>query len=561
MQRRIQARAPALYPLAGIVLGLVVAAHLHPPPALLLAGALAATMLALKLCTAFPRRFTVAWALAYIAAATLAAWTYGIIRLPETPPPEQLALPERETTLEFQVQRIFQEKDSFGRTSGIARLIADPEIGPLRKGRKLYFSVKYDALPHGPPRPGIELEATGVLYPVPAPDPGRSKAGLDAFNAYLKETGTHYRFARCSELRVIRPPSLFQRFCGRMNRRFHDTLRLGAPADKDLDNIYVAMLLGRKNSLTSEQKERFQLSGTMHFFAISGLHIGVIAAVIAQALLLLRVPRAISPFIGLPLLFAYVVITGSSPSAIRAFLMATFFWAAYALKRQRGPLPALAGSAVFVLLIAPEQLRSIGFQLSYAVVLSILLLGLPLYEVLTERFRPGQWTPEKDRSKLQRCQAWSVDKLLLLFAISFSAWVASTPLSAGLFNYVAPGAALLNMALINLAGLTIITGVSGLAVGTVFLGPLAAFLNHAAWVLIIVMDAVISFSTQLPGAIIRSENFPLSLSYASLTLYFALLFGLHVSSKPFTVARLCIAPAIILALTAAGLLTTEASSL
>ena len=129
----------------------------------------------------------------------------------------------------------------------------------------------------------------------------------------------------------------------------------------------------------------------MHFFAISGLHIGVIATAIAQFLLLIRIPRKVSPFIGLPLLFLYVQITGASPSAVRAFLMALFFWASFAFVRQRSPLAALAASAVFVLIFQPAQLWSIGFQLSYTVVLSILLFGLPLYETASEKLAPFRY--------------------------------------------------------------------------------------------------------------------------------------------------------------------------
>ena len=165
------------------------------------------------------------------------------------------------------------------------------------------------------------------------------------------------------------------------------------------------MLLGRKIELSKAQIERYRMTGTMHFFAISGLHIGVIATVIAQFLLLIRVPRAVAPWIGLPLLYLYVEITGGTPSAIRAFLMAAFFWSSFACQRQRSPFSALMCSAILVLIIDPNQLWSLGFQLSYAVVLSILLFGLPLHQVLTGRCQPYQWLPEHrlERSAARLC--------------------------------------------------------------------------------------------------------------------------------------------------------------
>jgi competence protein ComEC len=257
------------------------------------------------------------------------------------------------------------------------------------------------------------------------------------------------------------------------------------------------------------------------------LHIGVIATVIAQFLILVRVPRKLSPFIGLPLLYLYVEITGASPSAVRAFLMALFFWASFAFTRQRSPLAALAASAVFVLTFQPDQLWSVGFQLSYTVVLSILLFALPLYESASARLAPFRYLPKASRTPSQHLYAWVQDALLLLFAISFAAWLASAPLSAAFFGYLSPGAVLLNMALVNLAALAISAGVISLSVATLGGESLAAFVNHAAWVTIQGMDALVAWSAGVPGIILRCEGFDERIAYATLVAYFALLFWIQ----------------------------------
>jgi competence protein ComEC len=287
------------------------------------------------------------------------------------------------------------------------------------------------------------------------------------------------------------------------------------------------MLLGRKAELSDDQSDRFRMTGTMHFFAISGLHIGVIATVIAQFLLLIRIPRKVSPFIGLPLLFLYVQITGASPSAVRAFLMALFFWASFAFVRQRSPLAALAASAVFVLIFQPAQLWSIGFQLSYTVVMSILLFGLPLYETASEKLAPFRYLPKANWAPSQHLYAWTQDALLLLFAISFSAWLASAPLSAAFFGYLSPGAILLNMLLVNLAAVAITTGVVSLSLALVGLGSVAGFINHAAWVSIQMMDTLVIGSTQIPGMILHCNGFAEWIAYSILVAYFTLLFCLY----------------------------------
>jgi competence protein ComEC len=288
------------------------------------------------------------------------------------------------------------------------------------------------------------------------------------------------------------------------------------------------MLLGQKDALSDEQNTRYQRSGTMHFFAISGLHIGVIAAVIAQALRLIRIPRRISPWIGLPLLLLYVQVTGSAPSAIRAFLMAAFFWASYALQRQRNPMGALIASAVGVLLIDPQQLWQVGFQLSYAVVLSILLFGLPLATFIKNKLNPYRYLPETDYSTRQKLTLSLIDKGALLFAISLSAWLASAPLCAAIFGFLAPIAILLNIVLVNLVAITICTGVLSLTFGLLGLSPIAGFLNHAAWLVIDMIDYFVDLGLKVPFSTLNTENLPQQIGYWWLLVYLLGILLLHI---------------------------------
>lgn len=544
-----QARSPILPLLLGMILGLNLASHTCAPLYMLLTGALIGSCATLLL--AGTKKLKWIWMLCFLTCTTLTFWTYGQIRLPTSPDPFNLALPAREARLTLEIQRVMQPGERFGKASGLARVLNAPATSRLHQGDQLYFRIKLPRSKEFRIQRGLQLQACGVITPITIADVHGKNAD---FAAYLNDIGVHYRFDRTGELTVLRAPARFDRFCTSMNERFQSILRLGEPPDSELANVYVAMLLGRKAELSKDQSERYRMTGTMHFFAISGLHIGVIATVIAQFLLLLRVPRSISPFIGLPLLYLYVEITGASPSAVRAFLMTAFFWASFAFQRQRSPYSALIGSAVFVLIIDPNQLWSLGFQLSYSVVLSILLFGLPLHEMLTKRCHPYRWLPEDSWTRRQRAFGWSLDKVFLLFAISFSAWLASTPLSAGLFEFIAPGAILLNMLLVNLAALVISGGVIALACASVWLPALAGFINHSAWTVISVMDRFIIWSTQVPGSILPSEGFPPALGYGALAAYFTTLLWLHHLREPLNSRYLLIPPLVILCPVVSGLL-------
>jgi len=447
----------------------------------------------------------------------LAACAYAQIRkLPETSDFAR-SLPAREATLEIKITRVLQQSNGYGYSNGMAEVVNAASSSRLAIGSEIYYSLRTPESAEFSILPGLVMEATGVLKPI------HNDLENIGFDAYLRDIGINYRFERLSALKQIKPASALERFYLNTNEKFEQFLKFGAPEESELSNIYVAMLLGKKTELTSNQSDRFRMSGTMHFFAISGLHIGIIASVIAQFLLLIRVPRRYSPLFGLPLLYLYVEISGGAPSAIRAFLMAACFWISIGIMRQRSPFGALIASAILVLIIDPAQLFSIGFQLSYIVVLSILLFGLPLHQVMLKRYSPFQLLPESDWSSYQRCLVKITDKVILMFAISLSAWLASAPLCAGIFGYIAPSAILLNMLLVNFVALIICSGIIAIGLSILGLTGAAAFLNHAAWLLIQLIDSIVTTSLLLPKSVIQCDAFSPAISYLAVAGFFTLI--------------------------------------
>jgi len=554
MKQMTPARAPMLWLLLGLLAGLILARHFWVPLPLLLSLALIGSLITLYCSRTQALRRQ--WIACFLISATLCFWAYAQIRLPSAPSAFNRALPKREAQLSIQLQRLMQPGTVNRKPSGLARVLNAPTTSRLQPGDLIYFRLTlppmHESAKHIPTniQRGLRIRVTGILSPIQIP---AANAANTDFNHYLKGIGVHYRFERTGRIETLREPMAFDRFCAAMNQRFQQTLRLGAPPDSQLPNVYVAMLLGRKIELTKAQLERYRTTGTIHFFAISGLHIGMIATVIAQFLLLLRVPRWLSPLIGLPLLYLYVEITGGSPSAVRAFLMAVFFWSSFALQRQHSPFSALISSAIFVLLMDPKQVWSLGFQLSYAVVASILLFGLPLYRLLTQQLQPYRWLPDRNRRFYQRGLAWSLDKILLLLAISSSAWLASTPLSAGLFELIAPGAILVNMILVYLVAIVISGGIISLAYAIVYLPAIAEFINHSAWIVIYLIDQIVILNTQIPGAILPTKGFPPLLGHAALTAYFITLLWLHHHPPRLRAAAMCLPPVIILGTLLVGL--------
>jgi competence protein ComEC len=516
-----QIRTPLLYLLISLIAGLIFSKEFVASPLSLIF--LASPFLATCLFLAYTGKCPRIWIFSYFLASTLSFWAYGELRAPPQPDQSYSNLPPREAVLTFKIQQNIHENLLYQTSSGFAKVVQSSVTSKIQPGTSIYYQQDLSEPDTTPAQKGETIRATGILDPIQS-TPGKSDFNFDA---YLIENGIHYRFERTSRWTLISPNNLYQKMLTSAFHKMDNTLRLGGPADTGLANIYTAMLLGQKDALSDEQNTRYQRSGTMHFFAISGLHIGVIAAVIAQALRLIRIPRRISPWIGLPLLLLYVQVTGSAPSAIRAFLMAAFFWASYALQRQRNPMGALIASAVGVLLIDPQQLWQVGFQLSYAVVLSILLFGLPLASFIKNKLNPYRYLPESDYSTRQKLTLSLIDKGALLFAISLSAWLASAPLCAAIFGFLAPIAILLNIVLVNLVAITICTGVLSLTFGLLGLSPIASFLNHAAWLVIDMIDYFVDIGLKVPYATLNTDAFPRNIGYIWLLAYLSGLLLLH----------------------------------
>ena len=134
----IPTRAPALFLLIGMVLGLILAREVTAPIGFVLsAGGLMA-----GLSYGLSKQSGGLWLLSFITAATLSAWSYGTLRFPAKPESAQLQLPIREAYLHFEVDRVMQARSQFGNASGVARIIEANATSRLILGDKVFFRIK-----------------------------------------------------------------------------------------------------------------------------------------------------------------------------------------------------------------------------------------------------------------------------------------------------------------------------------------------------------------------------------------------------------------------------------
>lgn len=182
--------------------------------------------------------------------------------------------------------------------------------------------------------------------------------------------------------------------------------------------IASALILGSKDELDFEVKQAYATAGAMHVLAVSGLHVGIIFLILNTLLSILdtsKKGRTVKAIILLIALWSYALITGLSPSVLRAATMFSFVIIGTVLNRKSSIYNTLAVSAFFLLIINPNLLFEVGFQLSYIAVLGIVYLQPLIYKRIYTRW-------------------WLLDKIWAITAVSIAAQIATLPLTLYYFN-------------------------------------------------------------------------------------------------------------------------------
>ncbi|MEK0414094.1 MAG: hypothetical protein RL070_1582 [Bacteroidota bacterium] len=176
--------------------------------------------------------------------------------------------------------------------------------------------------------------------------------------------------------------------------------------------VAAALLIGYKQDIDSNLMKAYSNTGVIHVIAISGLHLGLIYGLLLGIFSCIpnsTIRKWTAPPIMLLVLWSFALLTGAGPSIVRAAVMFSFIIIASVVKQNSSILNALAASAFFLLLLHPFYLWDIGFQLSYAAVLSIVLYQKNIFDSLYFKYK---W--------LQAC--WQLN------ALTISAQILTLPL-------------------------------------------------------------------------------------------------------------------------------------
>lgn len=349
----------------------------------------------------------------------------------------------------------------------------------------------------GNPNLGDEVRLTGVAETIPAP----RNPGVFDLRAYLARRDVYHSvFVRYPENGTILRAgggNPVARAASRARDWMRATLTRGLEDSPEAGALINGMALGLRHETPNDIEEPFQQTGTLHLFAVAGLHVGIIAQLLWILASLLRLPRMAAAALIIPSLFFYSAITGSHVSSVRAATMAAFLLGGIFFDRPVLALNSLAGAALLILGFDSNQLFTAGFQLSFAVVGAILVWQNDIFRLL---LLPAKTDPFLPRSLLSRSRRF-FEHLYRLVAggvsVSAAAWAGSLLLILWYFYLVTPVSLLANLTVVPVAFCVLAVGLMSLVAAT-FSPALSLVFNNANWSLAKIIFGLVHVFAQLP---------------------------------------------------------------
>jgi ComEC/Rec2-related protein len=245
-------------------------------------------------------------------------------------------------------------------------------------------------------------------------------------------------------------------------------------------------------------EEPFQQTGTLHLFAVAGLHIGIVATLLWMLATLARLSRKTAAVIIIPLLFFYAAVTGLHVSSLRAATMASILIGGLFFERKVFLANSLAAAEFFILCWNTNELFSTGFQLSFAVVGAIVLFSDPFFRVFQRRSAADPFLPQTLVRGPRRWMHSSYEWVSGGVSVSLAAWIGSLPLILWYFHLVTPISLIANLMVVPIAFFVLAIALVSLLATPLF--PwIAVVFNNANWTLATLVIGIVDLFAQIPG--------------------------------------------------------------
>ncbi len=202
-------------------------------------------------------------------------------------------------------------------------------------------------------------------------------------------------------------------------------------------HLVSAVSLGAREELEPETTQSFSKTGVTHVLAVSGMNVAIIYVVLEMMLRFMNRRKwgiIIQTLIILAAVWGYALITGLSASVLRAAAMFSYLVVGKSLNRNANIYNTLAASAFVLLYFNPSLVYDVGFQLSYAAVLSIVYCHPFLYGLCYFKY-------------------WVSDQIWLMITVSVAAQIGTLPFLLHYFHQFPTWFLLANLMVIPLVTL------------------------------------------------------------------------------------------------------------
>ncbi len=373
---------------------------------------------------------------------------------------------------------------------------------------KIYLYVKKDSTT-SPLSYGDKVYVSGNYFPISAPgNPGEFN-----YKKYLARQNIYgHAFVNAKDIRISGrvAQNLLMEWSLALRNRANRIIDRCIPQPRE-NGIAKALLLGIKDYLDSDLKKAYSAAGAMHVLAVSGLHVGIVFLLIKVVFGRLKETGKWGTYffgiISVSTIWMYAIVTGLSPSVLRAAVMFSLVALSEASVRDTNIYNSLGIAAFILLLFDPYLIYSVGFQLSFAAVFGIVYLQPKIYRIIEFRYS-------------------ILDKAWAITCVSIAAQVATFPLTAHYFHQFPTYFLISNLVVIPASFCMLLGGLIMLMadlIHNLFSQYIGMVLQKFMWL----VNELISYIHQLPYSLIEWINldFPgLILTYA---IVITLITGLH----------------------------------
>ena len=369
------------------------------------------------------------------------------------------------------------------------------EFGGEKRSTKATSLVRW----RGNPEFGDQLKLFGVAEPI---EPPRNPGEFDMRRYLARQDVRRSLFVRYPEDATLLCRSAGNRVLdAAQNARawIQTVICRGLDDSPQVQNFLGGIALGLRHQTPEDIEEPFQQTGTLHLFAVAGLHVGIVAQLLWILASVARLSRKWATALIIPCLLFYAAVTGLHVSSVRAAVMSSVLIAGFFFERKVFALNSLAAAAFFLLCWDTNEFFSTGFQLSFAVVGSIVLLADPLANWLREFGATDPFLPKNLVTGSRRALGNCYNFLCRGGSVSLAAWLGSLPLIFWYFHLITPSSVCANLLVVPIA--FFILAVALLSLAAVPISPaLSVIFNNANWSLVTAVIAFVNWFADVPGS-------------------------------------------------------------